>query len=251
MRALRLLGGAGGWAGFGIALGVLLALNGARGGGVAQPAAPDPIGPRRARDRAPAPAPAPAAAAAVAAPPARRPRAVAVGLRLLATLATWTVYGAALGLLLALTAPLAFGMRPLVVLSGSMEPVLQVGDATVVQRIAPHEARVGDVVTFKAPDGGRVTTHRVRAVHRTERGRFAFTTKGDANNAVERWTLPPDGELSRTVYRVPLVGHALLAIATPLGWALLVGLPLLALGVQEIARIWRRPPEPRDAPLPA
>lgn len=154
-----------------------------------------------------------------------------------------------LGLLLALTVPLAFGMRPLVVLSGSMEPVLHVGDVTVVQRIAPREARVGDVVTFKAPDGGRVTTHRVRATRRTDAGRYAFTTKGDANNAVERWTLAADGQLSRAVYRVPLVGHGLLAIATPLGWALLVGLPLLLLGIQEIARIWRRAPEVRDAPL--
>lgn len=168
--------------------------------------------------------------------------------RLLATVAGWTACGVMLGLLLALTVPLAFGMRPLVVLSGSMEPVLHVGDVTVVERIAPHEAHVGDVVTFKAPDGGRVTTHRLRAVRPAVGGGFAFTTKGDANNATERWTLPADGRLSRAVYRVPLVGHALLAIRTPLGWWLLVGLPLLVLGVQEIARIWRPAPEARDAP---
>jgi signal peptidase len=151
--------------------------------------------------------------------------------------------GLVLGLLLALILPLAFGMRPLVVLSGSMEPVLHVGDVTVVERIAPRDAGVGDVVTFKAPGTGRVTTHRLRAVRHAGGGRFVFTTKGDANNGVERWTLPSDGRLSRAVYRIPLVGHALLVIRTPLGWTLLVALPLLALGAQEILRIWRRAPE--------
>ena len=182
--------------------------------------------------------------------PRRARRLAAAAARLAATLAAWTAGGLVLGLLLSLTVPLAFGMRPLVVLSGSMEPVLHVGDVTVVQRIAPPAARVGDVVTYKAP-GGRVTTHRLRAVRRTEQGGYAFTTKGDANNSIERWTLPADGQLSRAVYRVPLVGHALLAIATPLGWVLLVGLPLLALGAQEIRRIWAPPAEVRDAPLAA
>jgi hypothetical protein len=46
---------------------------------------------------------------------------------------------------------------------------------------------------------------------------------------------------------VPLVGRALLMIRTPLGWTLLVGLPLLALGIQEIVRIWRRAPEAGNA----
>ena len=171
-------------------------------------------------------------------------------MRFVFVFARWAICGVCLGLLLALTLPLAFGMRPLVVLSGSMEPGLHVGDVTVVERIGPRAARVGDVVTFKAPGSGRVTTHRVRAVRAAPGGRIAFVTKGDANNAVERWTLPGDGLLSRGVFRIPLVGHALLYVHTPLGWALLVGLPVLLLGAGELRRIWRVPPslEDRDAP---
>jgi signal peptidase len=174
-------------------------------------------------------------------------RAGGAGARLTATLVAWTCLGLVLGLTLALAAPLAIGMRPLVVLSGSMEPVLHVGDVTVVRRIAPAAARVGDVVTFKAPATGRVTTHRLRGVRRLPGGSFAFTTKGDANNSVERWNLPANGTLSRAVYRVPVVGRALLVIRTPLGWTLLIGLPLLGLGAQEIARIWR-PAQEREKP---
>lgn len=172
-------------------------------------------------------------------------------LRRLATFALWVAFGLGAGLLLALSAPLALGMRPLVVLSGSMEPVLHTGDVTVVRRVAPRDVRTGDVVTFKAPGSGRLTTHRVRAVRRDAAGRYAFTTKGDANNAVERWTLPPGGRLSRAVYRVPAVGHAVLLIRTPLGWTLLVALPLALLGTRELVGIWRPSRERADAPLVA
>jgi hypothetical protein len=85
-------------------------------------------------------------------------------------------------------------------------------------------------------------------VRRSSDGRFAFTTKGDANNSVERWTLPAGGRLSRTVYRVPAIGRALLASHTPLGWTLLIGLPLLALGSEQIVRIWRPSRRRPDAP---
>jgi hypothetical protein len=50
---------------------------------------------------------------------------------------------------------------------------------------------------------------------------------------------------------VPVVGHALLAIRTPLGWVLLIALPGLMLTGQALARIWRTTPEVTDAPLPA
>lgn len=245
MSPQRVIGGAAGWAGFGVALGVLLALSGSR----AAQAAPSPGG---IAARLPAQ---PAATTVPATPPRAtgrsRPTSAAARLatRALVTFVAHVAAGIVLALVLVLTIPLAFGMRPLVVLSGSMEPVLHVGDVTVVERIAPREARVGDVVTFKAPESGRVTTHRLRAVRRSPDGRFAFTTKGDANNSIERWTLPADGQLSRAVHRVPSVGHVLLLIATPLGWALLVGLPLLVLGIQEIVRIWRRAPEVGDASL--
>lgn len=166
--------------------------------------------------------------------------------RFLATAALWVLYGLGLGLLLALVLPLAVGCRPLVVLSGSMEPVLRTGDVTVVERIAPRDAHVGDVVTFKAPGTGRVTTHRVRT-RRFENGAYVFTTKGDANNATERWMLLADGELGRAVYRIPKLGHVFLFVRTPLGRMLFLGVPLALLGAGELRRIWRPRVEGGDA----
>jgi signal peptidase I len=236
MRPLRLLAAAAASVVFGLWIGVLLALTRA---GVRD-------APAQARPGTPAPAP-PLAARPARRLRARTLRATLISLRLLVRFVTSTALGLGLGLLLAVAGPFAVGMRPFVVLSGSMEPILHVGDVTLNKPISPAEARVGDVVTFTAASG-RVTTHRLRAVRRGADGRFAFTTKGDANNAVERWTLPADGRLSHTVYRVPAIGRALLASHTPLGWTLLVGLPLLALGSEQIVRIWRPSRRRPDAP---
>lgn len=157
--------------------------------------------------------------------------------RLARTLALYVVLGFAGGLLLAIALPLAFGARPLVVLSGSMEPTLTTGDVVVVRRVAPREVEVGDVVTYRNPEGNLVT-HRVRGV-RPRGPRFEIVTKGDANNAAERWMIEGDGELSRAAYRVPLAGRVLARTSSRQGKLALIVAPLLLLGAWEIRRIWR------------
>jgi signal peptidase I len=158
------------------------------------------------------------------------------------TVALYVVLGFAGGVLLAIALPLAFGGRPLVVLSGSMEPTLSTGDVVVVKRVRPEDAHAGDVVTYRNPEGSLVT-HRVRAVRR-HAARFELVTKGDANNASERWTMHADGELSRAVYRVPLAGRLLARTSSREGKLALIVAPLLLLGAWEIRRIWR----PRESP---
>jgi signal peptidase I len=162
--------------------------------------------------------------------------------RLGRTFLLYAALGLGAGLLLAIALPLAFGARPLVVLSGSMEPTLATGDVVVVKRVGPQDARTGDVVTYRNPEGSLVT-HRVRSVRRSGEG-FELVTKGDANNASERWTMAADGELSRALYRVPLAGRVLARTSSPQGKLVLIVAPLLLLGAWEIRRIWR----PRESP---
>jgi signal peptidase len=159
--------------------------------------------------------------------------------RTLGRLWGWTLLGLGLGAILALVAPLAFGARTLTVLSGSMEPALHTGDAVVSTPIRPLDARPGDIVTFHDPArGGALVTHRLRSV-RARGGRVEAVTKGDANNAVERWSVPADGEIGRVAYRVPAVGHLLARVRTRTGMLLLVVAPLLLIAAFEIRDIWR------------
>ena len=151
----------------------------------------------------------------------------------------YAVLGVALGIVAAVALPFVYGQRPYTVLSGSMEPAIGTGDVVVVERISPPQARVGDVVTFSDPHrSGRLITHRVRSSRRRGR-RIDFVTKGDANNTVERWRVPAGGVISRVRYRVPEVGRLALVTRTRGGLVLFVLVPLLLVGVHEIARIWR------------
>jgi signal peptidase I len=167
-----------------------------------------------------------------------RPRTLSVGTRILSAGLLWTIGGVLFGLCMAVTLPFFFGIKSLTVLSGSMEPTIHVGDIVVVRQIAPLDARVGDVVTFRDPaDRDKLITHRVRKMS-VANGVVSFETKGDANTSVEHWKIANEGTIGLVMYRVPKLGYALYYVHGALGRLLLVVVPALLLGGYEIWRIW-------------
>jgi signal peptidase len=157
--------------------------------------------------------------------------------------ALWTAGAFILFLLLAGAAPLALGDHSYVVRSGSMTPTIETGDVVVAQQIEPLSARVGQIVTFKDPDGsGRLLSHRVRAVHRNGTD-VSFVTQGDANTGQERWNVPVDGQIGRVLYRIPKIGYALVWTQVPGGRVGLIVIPALLLVGFALSRIWRSPRE--------
>ena len=158
--------------------------------------------------------------------------------RSLAAAATWLIGGFVITLLLAAAVPLALGMHSYTVRSGSMTPAIETGDIVVTREIAPAEASVGEIVTFKDPGGGgELITHRVRDTER--RGdRVSFLTRGDANNTFERWNVAVDGTIGRVAYRLPMAGRALAPIASGPGRIGLVVVPALLLCALGLIRIW-------------
>lgn len=156
---------------------------------------------------------------------------------------TWTVGAFVLAALLAAALPVAFGARSMVVLSGSMTPAIRTGDVVVVHPIAPSDAEVGEIVTFKDSDGSeRLLVHRVRAIAH-HGARYSFTTQGDANTSREHWSIPANGTIGRVAYRVPALGFAVSWITTPAGRVGLIIVPALLLAASFLARIWRTRPE--------
>jgi len=165
--------------------------------------------------------------------------------RWIASLLFCAAVGAFGGLLATIVGPFAIGDNSLVVMSGSMSPALRVGDVVVERPLRPSDVRVGDVVTFRDPDrAGRLLTHRVRHV-RISGTRAEFETKGDANNTPEQWSIPVDGHLSRVVYRVPMLGYALVWMRSAMGRMLLVVMPVLVLGAMQLFALWRSEPSSR------
>jgi signal peptidase len=157
------------------------------------------------------------------------------------------VLGAALVFGIVLALPSASGHRSLTVLSGSMEPTLETGSVVVDELIRPTEAGIGDIVTFSDPaNPDRLITHRLRRA-RVEGHTAHMVTRGDANDAPERWDVDVDGEIGRVMFHVPMLGRVRELVGSRQGYVVLM-LAILALSAWVLTDVWRRPARPEVEP---
>ena len=110
--------------------------------------------------------------------------------------------------------PMPFGVGAAVVISGSMEPELSVGDLIVVCRA--DEYRVGQTVVFET--GGSLVVHELI---RFEDG--MAVTKGSANNTEDE-PISPKNIRGRVVLSIPFVGYVLDVIRSLPGTLAIIGL---------------------------
>lgn len=102
--------------------------------------------------------------------------------------------------------PMPFGVGLTVVLSGSMEPELSVGDLLVVARQDSYT--VDEVVVFQE---GRIgVVHRIIEMDGT-----TVTTQGDANNVPDE-PMDVSRVKGKVVLAIPLIGHVVNLIKTPI-----------------------------------
>lgn len=71
-------------------------------------------------------------------------------------------------------------IRPLIVISGSMEPAIETGDLLIARPVAAADIHAGDVITAVSPSQGVQVTHRVVDVSPDGPG-VQLTMQGDAN----------------------------------------------------------------------
>lgn len=125
-------------------------------------------------------------------------------------------------------APVAIGMTPVLITSGSMQPHVTSGDVVVISGDVDHPVDTGSVITFRDPAGsGRLITHRVTERH--EDG--TYQTRGDANATSDSTPVPPDHVEGAGRLLVPSVGLPTLWLRTgELGlFALWAGVTVAAL----------------------
>ncbi|MBT0993140.1 signal peptidase I [Cellulomonas sp. DKR-3] len=144
-------------------------------------------------------------------------------------------------------------IKPLVVVSGSMEPGIMTGDVLVAVPSPTADLRVGDVATIPNDGTGALVTHRVVAVEPAADGTWEVRMKGDANDAEDGGVYRLGDEVWTPRWQVPGVGYVLAeltrpAVAVPLVVAVgcLVALTLLPRTAPSAARA-AAPPEPTDA----
>ncbi|MDX6603950.1 MAG: signal peptidase [Solirubrobacterales bacterium] len=155
----------------------------------------------------------------------------------------WVCLGLVFGSLLAAAGPLALGDRSFTMRSGSMTPAIEAGDVVVTEPLPPLSVEVGDIVTFRDPEGsGRLYSHRVQSIRRAGND-VRFVTRGDANTATEHWSVPADGTVGKVLYRIPKIGYALVWTGTIPFRIVLIAIPALLLCGGALARIWRPRPK--------
>lgn len=138
---------------------------------------------------------------------------------------TLIVFG---GLVLIILGAWAFGYRPVVVTSGSMEPSVRVGDVVITKPVGIHDD-VGDqtVIDFDDPATMDRRLHRVVEVTKT-----GYRTKGDANADTDPQVVPQDHVHGAGFILAPFVGYIPLwaqeGTWVPLGIA---GVSLVALAI--------------------
>ena len=142
----------------------------------------------------------------------------------------------AIGVLLVGTlVPIPGNFKVKIVKSGSMEPAIMTGSIVIIKPESSYH--VGDVVTFGADTKTQIpTTHRIIEMGDSPLG-ASIRTKGDANDAPDAHPTPLNEVRGKVLFTIPYVGFLLDFARKPIGFGLLVGLPALAVIVDEVGKI--------------
>ncbi|MET0735246.1 MAG: signal peptidase I [Microbacterium sp.] len=161
-------------------------------------------------------------------------------LRTIAMSVLWALaaLGVVCGVVWGLTA--AGVIKPLVVISGSMEPEIMTGDLLIATRVPVEELEVGDVVSLDSELTDNLVTHRIQAIAPSGDGAYVVTMKGDANEFADALDYTVTGDAWMPYMRAAAMGTAITRMTTPA-----VALPLLVGLAGLMGLVWLVPARER------
>jgi signal peptidase len=124
------------------------------------------------------------------------------------SLGGWMIAGA-LCVLVVWASTGLLGVQPTTVISGSMNPTMEVGDMAIVREVPADSIEVGDIIQYW--NGGEMAIHRVVEVSGEGNGRL-FVTKGDANQEPDMVPVYSGQVRGKVVLNIPKVGWAAIAV---------------------------------------
>lgn len=111
------------------------------------------------------------------------------------------------------------GYKPFIVMSGSMETTINIGDLVIVKKVNSSNIHTGDIIAFK--NGNIVISHRVKEVI-NDSGTYKFKTKGDNNNVADDFIVNSDAIEGIFVNKIPGLGSILLFLGKPIGLLMVI-----------------------------
>lgn len=112
--------------------------------------------------------------------------------------------------------PDIFGIKPFIVLSGSMEPEIKKGDLVFIKEIDIKELDVGDIIAFRHTNDDIITLHRI-IEKITDENTISFRTKGDNNEAEDRLSVKEENLEGIYYKNIARLGDIAMIIRTPQG----------------------------------
>lgn len=121
-----------------------------------------------------------------------------------------------------------FGYYMYDVLTDSMSGTIEPGDVIMCKAVDDvNSLQVGDIITFKAPNGNYNETHRIVEIARNDDGTVKyFKTKGDNAKAVDNWQLDPQNVKAKYVKKSVFVGGLRKFMSHWYGYVVVVVIPL-------------------------
>lgn len=127
--------------------------------------------------------------------------------------------------------PTAFGVTPLLVLSGSMEGDEEDAfpEGSIIFLLEPKDLEEGDVITFYDPSSTKksMVTHRIVEIIE-ENGSVLYQTQGDVNNTEDKHLVGTGNVIGELWFSVPTLGYVIHFMQQPLGMLLCIGVPVIA-----------------------
>ncbi len=104
------------------------------------------------------------------------------------------------------------GIQPYVVESGSMEPAIEVGSLSFInKRFKYEDIKPNDIIAYETDNGIKVT-HRAIAVYD-----YGIETQGDANDLSDGIITTKENYIGKNIFSIPKVGYFVKMIQTPRG----------------------------------
>lgn len=124
------------------------------------------------------------------------------------------------------------GIRSFIILTGSMEPSIQIGTLVFTKPFSFY--RQNDIVTFKKDN--RTVTHRIIDTQIRDNA-FYYQTMGDANNAPDTDLISGSQILGKTFFTLPYLGNFIFFLKTLPGYFLFILFPAVAFIIFEVINI--------------
>ena len=118
------------------------------------------------------------------------------------------------------------GIRPTIIIGGSMRPTMDIGDIALVTDVDINGIKQNDIVQYW--HDGTMSVHRVVDIRQTE-GSKLFITKGDANKEPDINPVYPNQVLGKVVFIIPKLGSITIHTRTVLStlWSFLLANTIL------------------------